>query len=106
MHQGAVPVTLDMCFKALLRTVPIYLAEIVAAAGPVAETFEVLEDTHSNFMCLQIHKCISQAKFGLESGWYMDEIVHSREALIIQCLEKHVSRAFNGQIAQDYCCGR
>lgn len=83
MHQGAVPVTLHMCFKALVRTVPSYLAEIVAVARPVAETFEVLDDTHSNLIRLQIQKCVTQAKFGLEIRRYMDEVVRSREALII-----------------------
>jgi len=84
MHQGTVPVAIDMYFEALVRTVPSYLTEIVAVARPVAETFKVLDDTHSNFMRRQIQKCVSQGLFGLEIGWYMEEVVRAQETFIVQ----------------------
>jgi len=84
MHQGTVSVAIDMYFKALVRTVPSYLTEIVAVAWPVAETIKVLDDTHSNFIRRQVQKCISQGHFGLEIGWHMEEVIRAREAFIVQ----------------------
>jgi len=86
MHQGTVPVAIDICFEALVWTVPSNLANIAAATWPVGETFKVILDTHCNFMRHQIQKCIAQANFCLEIGRHVQEVILSGEALIIQYL--------------------
>jgi len=86
MHQGTVPVAIDMCLKALLRTVPRCLTDvvIVTVARPIGETFKVLQDIQSAFMRRQVQKCVSQANFGVESRWQVKEVIPPCEAFSIQ----------------------
>jgi len=105
VHQWTVPVAIDMCFKTLVWAVPGHLADVVAAAWPVRETFKVFLDTDCNVMRHQVQKSVAQANFSLEISGHMEEVIPSGEAFIIQDLQQHVAHAFNWQVSQDHGCG-
>jgi hypothetical protein len=83
VHQWAIPVAVNVSHETLVWAVPSHLAHIIAAEGPLAETFEMLMDTQGNIVGDEVHNCIPQACSGLKIDRHMQEVISSRKTIII-----------------------
>jgi hypothetical protein len=95
MHQRAIPISINMRFKALMGTVPSHSTHIVAWHWPVRESLEVFLNAKSSIVAHEVQKCISQTNFALEVNRQVHEVVPSNEAFVIQDFQQHIACAFD-----------
>jgi hypothetical protein len=93
MHHWAVPVPLNEGMQGLLGAAPLDLATLLAADRPARKTIEDSHGLRGLLMLLKIHKAIPEPDRLLEIKRYVNEVVQTAKAKVIQNPAELIVRA-------------
>mmetsp|Transcript_99887 Transcript_99887/g.308153 ORF Transcript_99887/g.308153 Transcript_99887/m.308153 type:complete len:239 (-) Transcript_99887:89-805(-) len=106
VHHGAVPVALDVCRQALVRTAPADTTDLLARDHPLAKALEDLPEGRGLLRADEVDEGVAQAGVRLEVHGQVHEIVLPREALRVEQRQEHGAGVVVGQVPQHHRCAR